>query len=59
MLHEHHAAFEVLTKVTIASLRLAVARMLRASVPRMAREERRWAIARGMHDGLHRHGLSG
>jgi GT2 family glycosyltransferase len=54
MLHENHTSFEVLTKVGIASLRLAIAKMLRAPTPRMAREERRWAIARGMCDGLQR-----
>ena len=54
MLHENHAAFEVLTKVSIAALRLAAAKILRAPAPRMAREERRWAIALGMYDGLHR-----
>jgi GT2 family glycosyltransferase len=54
MLHENHSAFEVMTKVGIATLRLAIAQMLRAPIPRMAREERRWAIARGMYDGLRR-----
>lgn len=52
MLHEHHSTFEVLTKNAIAWGRLTLARSMRASVPRIAREERRLAIAHGMFDGL-------
>jgi GT2 family glycosyltransferase len=54
MLHERHSAYEVWTKEIIASLRLAIARASGASIERLAREERRLAIARGMHDGLRR-----
>jgi GT2 family glycosyltransferase len=53
-LHERHSAYEVWTKEIIASLRLAVARAIGASNERIAREERRFAIACGMHDGLRR-----
>lgn len=53
-LHERHSAYEVWTKEIIASLRLAIARASGASIERLAREERRLAIARGMHDGLRR-----
>jgi GT2 family glycosyltransferase len=52
MLHEHHSHFEVWTKETVASIRLAIARAVGAPIARIAREERRLAIARGMHDGL-------
>jgi len=41
MLHETHSAFEVITKNAIAWTRLTIARSLRASLPRIAREERR------------------
>jgi GT2 family glycosyltransferase len=52
MLHEHHGRFEILTKELVASIRLTVARTIGAPIERLAREERRLAIARGMHDGL-------
>jgi len=52
MLHENHSAFDVLTKNAIAWMRLAIARSLGAGLSRIAREERRLAIARGMFDGL-------
>jgi GT2 family glycosyltransferase len=52
MLHEAHSAFEVITKNAIAWTRLTIARSLRASLPRIAREERRLAVAQGMFDGL-------
>jgi GT2 family glycosyltransferase len=52
MLHETHSALEVITKNAIAWTRLAIARSLRASLPRIAREERRLAVAHGMFDGL-------
>jgi GT2 family glycosyltransferase len=54
MLHERHSAYEVWTKEIIAALRLALARASGASIERLAREERRLAIAHGMHDGLRR-----
>jgi GT2 family glycosyltransferase len=52
MLHEHHSMFEILTKEAIASVRLTIAQMMGAPVARLAREERRLAVARGMHDAL-------
>lgn len=52
MLHEKHSAFEVITKNAIAWLRLKIARATGASIERIAREERRAAVARGMFDGL-------
>jgi GT2 family glycosyltransferase len=52
MLHETHSALEVITKNAIAWTRLTIARSLRASLPRIAREERRLAVAHGMFDGL-------
>jgi GT2 family glycosyltransferase len=52
MLHEHHSRYEVWTKVIIASVRLRIARGSHAPIERLAREERRLAIARGMRDGL-------
>jgi GT2 family glycosyltransferase len=54
MLHEEHSAYEVRTKEIVAAARLAIARAAGASIERLAREERRLAIARGMHDGLRR-----
>jgi GT2 family glycosyltransferase len=52
MLHETHSALEVITKNVIAWTRLTIARSLRASLPRIAKEERRLAVAHGMFDGL-------
>lgn len=52
MLHEKHSAFDVVTKCAIAWARLRTARVFGADVERIAREERRLAIARGMFDGL-------
>ena len=52
MLHEKHSAADVLLKNAIAVVRLRVAQVTRAGLPRVAREERRLAIARGMFDGL-------
>jgi GT2 family glycosyltransferase len=51
-LHEHHSQAEVVLKVAIASVRLTLAKALGASVHRLAREERRLAVAEGMRDGL-------
>jgi GT2 family glycosyltransferase len=53
-LHEQHSQGEVTLKITIAAIRLAFARTLRASVGRIAREERRLAVAQGMRKGLRR-----
>ena len=52
MLHERHSRSEILGKELIASVRLNVARIIGAPIERLAREERRLAIARGMRDGL-------
>jgi GT2 family glycosyltransferase len=51
-LHEFHSASDVAVKIAIASVRLAVARAIRSRPDRIAREERRLAIALGMRDGL-------
>ena len=45
-------ASEVILKNAIALTRLRIAQLTGASIPRIAREERRLAIARGMFDGL-------
>ena len=52
MLHETHSALEVITKNAVAWARITIARSLGASLPRIAREERRLAVAHGMFDGL-------
>jgi GT2 family glycosyltransferase len=51
-LHEHHTKGEVYLKLAVATLRLSLARALKASVARIAREERRLAVAQGMYEGL-------
>lgn len=55
MLHERHSAMEVIVKNAVALGRLRVAKLIGAGLPRIAREERRVAIARGMFDGLGGH----
>jgi GT2 family glycosyltransferase len=52
MIHERHSAADVLSRNAIAWTRLQVARALRLGPERIAREERRLAVARGMFDGL-------
>ncbi|MGA7871017.1 MAG: glycosyltransferase [Candidatus Binatus sp.] len=52
MLHEKHSTADVIIKNAIALARLRIAQLTRAGLPRIAREERRLAIARGMLDGL-------
>jgi len=52
MLHEKHSAADVILKNAISMTRLRIAQLTRAGIPRIAREERRLAIARGMFDGL-------
>jgi len=52
MLHEKHSAVDVIVKNAIAMTRLRIAKLTAAGLPRIAREERRLAIARGMFDGL-------
>jgi GT2 family glycosyltransferase len=59
MIHETHSRFEVTMKNVIASIRLAVASILRVSAERRAREERRLAVARGMLDALNAAELPG
>src|SRR5258708_35441716 len=56
MLHEEHSALEVITKNAVALTRLRFAQLIGAGLPRIAREERRLAIARGMFHGLRGHG---
>lgn len=52
MLHEKHSTTDVILKNAIAMARLRIAQMTGAGLPRIAREERRLAVARGMFDGL-------
>jgi len=52
MLHEKHSAVDVIVKNAIAMTRLRIVKLTAAGLPRIAREERRLAIARGMFDGL-------
>ncbi|HWJ40691.1 MAG TPA: glycosyltransferase [Candidatus Limnocylindrales bacterium] len=52
MLHEKHSAADVILKNAIAMTRLRIAQLMRSDIARVAREERRLAIARGMFDGL-------
>jgi GT2 family glycosyltransferase len=52
MIHESHSALDVITKNAVAWTRLTLAQMVRAGGERIAREERRLAVARGMLDGL-------
>jgi GT2 family glycosyltransferase len=52
MIHESHSASEVIGKNAVAWTRVVLARMMRAGGERIAREERRLAVARGMLDGL-------
>jgi GT2 family glycosyltransferase len=55
MIHEQHSALEVIGKNAVAIARLSFAKLIGAGLPRIAREERRLAIARGMFDGLSGH----
>jgi GT2 family glycosyltransferase len=55
MIHEKHSAMEVIVKNAVALTRLRFAQLVGAGLPRIAREERRLAIARGMFDGLGGH----
>ncbi len=52
MIHEEHSAMEVVGKNVIATARLKFAQLIGAGMERIAREERRLAIARGMFDRL-------
>jgi GT2 family glycosyltransferase len=51
-LHERHSRVRVEFDAALAALRLTAARAAGASITRIAREERRLAVARGMRDGL-------
>jgi GT2 family glycosyltransferase len=57
-LHERHSHPEIALNLAIAAIRLMLARACHASVARIAREERRLAVAQGMRDGLTRVGKS-
>jgi GT2 family glycosyltransferase len=52
MIHERHRALSVFADNAIAALRVWTARMAGADTARLAREERRLAVAQGMLDGL-------
>ena len=54
MLHEEHGIVEVASKCAIGAVRLAIAKAVGANIERNAREERRYAVARGMLDGFRR-----
>ncbi|MGD0073747.1 MAG: glycosyltransferase [Candidatus Binataceae bacterium] len=51
MIHERHSLITLTVAQVTAALRLFVARLLNASPNRIAREEKRLAIAQGMLDG--------
>jgi GT2 family glycosyltransferase len=57
MIHESHRASAVLADNAIAALRVWAARLIGAGPQRLAREERRLAVAQGMLDGLRSYGL--
>ena len=52
ILHESHSRAEVELAVAVATVRVAIARALASPIIRLAREERRLAVAQGMRDGL-------
>ncbi len=56
ILHERHSQRKVALYIAVAAIRLTLARACNASVVRIAREERRLAVAQGMRDGLTRVG---
>jgi glycosyltransferase involved in cell wall biosynthesis len=53
MIHESHGALAIVADNAIAALRVWIARMMGVEATRLAREERRLAVAQGMLDGLH------
>jgi GT2 family glycosyltransferase len=55
-IHEHHSKRDALAAAAVARIRLFLARALNASNERLAHEERRFAVACGILDGL-RHPL--
>jgi glucosyl-dolichyl phosphate glucuronosyltransferase len=54
-LHETHTTSAALLAIVVARVRLLAATMLRCPSPRLAREERRLAVARGILDGVRAH----
>lgn len=52
MIHESHRTLQVIADNALALLRVSAARLLGAGPQRLAREERRLAVAQGMLDGL-------
>ncbi|HEY2525508.1 MAG TPA: glycosyltransferase [Candidatus Binataceae bacterium] len=56
MIHESHRGLTVLADNAIAALRVWTARLTGAGPERLAREERRLAVAQGMLDGLRSRG---
>jgi GT2 family glycosyltransferase len=57
-LHEKHSPLKTRVVIGIDVLRLILARILRASTARIAREEKRVAIAQGILDGLRSRGVT-
>jgi GT2 family glycosyltransferase len=55
MIHESHRVLPVLADNAISALRVWTARLVGAEPERLAREERRLAVAQGMLDGLRSH----
>jgi GT2 family glycosyltransferase len=56
-LHEPHSIDAAVMALLIARVRLAVAKLIGAPLARIAREERRLAVARGILDGVRRRAL--
>lgn len=56
MIHAPHGALPLMADNAMAALRLWAARLMGAGPQRLAREERRLAVAQGMLDGLRRPG---
>ena len=56
MIHEPHGALPLMADNAMAALRVWAARLVGAGPQRLAREERRLAVAQGMLDGLRRPG---
>jgi GT2 family glycosyltransferase len=58
VIHERHTASAVFAFNMVAAFRVWIARLVGAAPPRVAREERRRAVAQGMLDGLRRAGYA-
>lgn len=56
MIHESHGALPVIADNALAALRVWAARLMAAGPQRLAREERRLAVAQGMLEGLRARG---